>query len=97
MTPEARLQAFFAAETPPVRDLAFEAEVARRVAARRAVARVAALTPLAVAGAVLLWAVRLLMADLDSLSAVIPVLSAGGLALIGSVLLVRLAGRFSAV
>lgn len=96
MTPEARLQALFAAETPPPRDLAFEAEIARRVAARRAVLRVAALLPLAVALAVLLWAIRPFMAGLTVPGAAVPAMTAGGLAVVGALLLVWMSGRFSA-
>lgn len=96
MTPEARLQALFAAETPPPRDLGFEAEVARRVAARRAVVRVAALLPLAVAVAVLLWAVRPYIAGLTLPAAAIPAATAGSLAVVGALALVWMSGRFSA-
>lgn len=96
MTPEARLQALFAAETPPPRDLAFEAEIARRVAARRAVLRVAALLPLAVALAVLLWAIRPFMAGLTVPGAAVPATTAGGMAVVGALLLVWMSGRFSA-
>lgn len=96
MTPDARLQALFAAETPPPRDLGFEAEVARRVAARRAVLRVAALLPLAVAFAVLLWAVRPYMTGLALPAAAVPAMTAGGLAVVGALMLVWMSGRFSA-
>lgn len=96
MTPEARLQALFAAETPPPRDLAFEAEVARRVAARRAVLRVAALLPLTLAFAVLLWAVRPYMAGLTVPAAAVPAMTAGGLAVVGALAVVWLSRRFSA-
>lgn len=96
MTPETRLQALFAAETPPPRDLEFEAELARRVAARRAVVRVAALLPLAVAVAVLLWAVRPYIAGLTLPAAAIPATTAGLLAVIGALALVWMSGRFSA-
>jgi len=55
MTPEAKLEALLAAAEPPARDYAFEAEVARRVALRRAWLTVFAMVPWAVTGAVLLW------------------------------------------
>lgn len=97
MTPEARLEALFAAEAPPPRDLMFEAEVARQVAARRAVFRVAALLPLTVAVAVLLWATRPLIAGLTVPPDVIQAATAGGLASIGAMILVWMSGRFSAV
>ncbi len=96
MAPEARLQTLFAAETPPPRDLAFEAEVARRVAARRAVVRVAALLPLAVAVAVLLWAVRPYLAGLALPAAAGPAMTAGGLAVVGALVVIWLSRRFSA-
>ena len=62
MTPEERLNAFFAEATPPVRDLAFQAGVAERVARRRAVATVVALIPWTIAAMVLCWAVGPMMA-----------------------------------
>ncbi len=55
MTPEAKLAALLAAAEAPQRDYAFEAEVARRVALRRAWLTVFALVPWAIVGAVLLW------------------------------------------
>ncbi len=55
MTPEAKLAALLAAADAPARDFAFEAEVARRVALRRAWLTVLALVPWTVVGAVLLW------------------------------------------
>lgn len=55
MTPEEKLAALFAAEAPPARDLAFEARVAERVAARRALGRSLAAAPMAVAAAAALW------------------------------------------
>lgn len=56
MTPEERLNAFFAEATPPVRDLAFQARVAEQVARRRAFATVGALIPWTIAAMVLCWA-----------------------------------------
>ena len=56
MTPEDKLNRLFAAQTPPARDLAFEAAVAQRVALRRAWATAGALAPWAVAAAAVLWA-----------------------------------------
>lgn len=55
MTPEAKLEALLGAAQPPARDYAFEAEVARRVALRRAWLTVLALVPWAGVAAVLLW------------------------------------------
>ena len=55
MTPERKLAVLFAAEAPPARDYAFQAAVARRIAARRAWMTVAALLPWTIAAAALLW------------------------------------------
>lgn len=49
MTPEDKLNALFAAEAAPARDLLFETAVAERVARGRAVRRVVAMTPWAAA------------------------------------------------
>lgn len=62
MTPEDRLNAFFAEATPPVRDLAFQAGVAERVARRRAFATVGALIPWTIAAIVLCWALGPMLA-----------------------------------
>jgi len=56
MTPEQKLSALFAAETPPSRDHVFQARMAQAIALRRAWMTVAALVPWVVAGTVLLWA-----------------------------------------
>ncbi len=56
MTPEAKLDVLLRSATPPARDYAFEAEVARRLALRRAWLGAAALLPWAIVAAVLLWA-----------------------------------------
>ncbi|WP_428149077.1 hypothetical protein [Brevundimonas sp.] len=61
MTPEDRLNAFFAEATPPARDFAFQAGVAERVARRRAFATVGALIPSTIAAIVLCWAVGPMM------------------------------------
>ncbi|RZJ29398.1 MAG: hypothetical protein EON85_07040 [Brevundimonas sp.] len=58
MTPEQKLAALFAAEAPPRRDYAFEADVAERVARRRAWLTVAAMLPWLVVSAIVLWALR---------------------------------------
>ena len=63
MTPEDRLTAFFAETAPPARDLVFQAEVAKRVARRRAFATIIALIPWTVAAIVLCWAVGPIMGD----------------------------------
>lgn len=56
MTPEQKLSALFAAETPPARDYVFQARVAQAIALRRAWMTVAALVPWAVAAVAVLWA-----------------------------------------
>ena len=61
MTPENTLAAFFAEATPPVRDLAFQAGVAERVARRRAIATVGAMVPWTIAAIVLCWAIGPMM------------------------------------
>ena len=58
MTADRKLQALFAESAPPARDPVFEAAVAERIARRRAVASVAALTPWAVAAGGVLWALH---------------------------------------
>lgn len=60
--PEDKLSAFFAETVPPARDLAFQAGVAERIARRRAIATVFALTPWTIAAMVLGWAVGPLVA-----------------------------------
>lgn len=55
MTPEETLSAFFSEAEPPARDFAFQAEVAERVARRRAFATVAALVPWTIAAIALCW------------------------------------------
>ena len=61
MTPEDKIAAFFAEATPPVRDLAFQAVVAERVARRRAFATVGALIPWTIAAIALCWAIGPMM------------------------------------
>ena len=88
MTPEERLNAFFAEATPPVRDLAFQAGVAERVARRRAVATVVALIPWTIAAMVLCWAVGPMMAPVvegmgQTLAPAAAILMLTGLGVIG--------------
>lgn len=67
-TAEQTLSALFLEQAPPPRDLAFEARVAERIAARRAVATAAALLPWTIAASVLLWAIGpLVMPIVDGL------------------------------
>lgn len=56
MTPEQKLAALFAAETPPARDYAFQTRMAQAIALRRAWMTVAALVPWSVAAIAILWA-----------------------------------------
>lgn len=55
MTPEDKLRVLLSATRPPVRDFAFEAEAARRLALSRAWARVAALFAIVLTCGALLW------------------------------------------
>lgn len=72
MTPERKLAALFAAETPRTPDYAFQVEVARRIAVRRAWMTVGALLPWAVAATALLWALSPVIAPfMESLTAAI--------------------------
>lgn len=98
MTPEDKLNRLFAAQTPPKRDLAFEAEVAERVARRRAWATVGALAPWAVAATVILWALAPLMAPLGQAmgAALAPVLAVLAIALAAWVAARWMERRFTA-
>lgn len=58
MTPEQKLASIFAAEAPSRRDYAFEADVAERIARRRAWMTVMALLPWMVVAAIVLWALQ---------------------------------------
>ena len=58
MTPEQKLAALFAADAAPRRDYAFEADVAERIARRRAWMTVAALVPWMVVAGIVLWALQ---------------------------------------
>ncbi len=82
MTPDAKLDALFAAARPPARDHAFEATVAQHVARRRAWGTVGALTPWAVAGAAVLWGLRPALASL--LESVGPAFEPAGATLAGA-------------
>ena len=66
MTPDDTLDqtlaAFFAEATPPARDLGFQAEVAQRIARRRAIATVLAMIPWTIAAIALCWALGPLLA-----------------------------------
>lgn len=62
MTPEQKLDALFAADEPPTRDLAFQAVTAERIARRRAWARVGAMVPWTISAAVMLWALAPMLA-----------------------------------
>lgn len=64
MTPDDKLNRLFAAQTPPRRDLAFEAAVAERIALRRAWATAGALAPWAIAATAILWALAPMLATL---------------------------------
>lgn len=98
MTPESKLESLFAADAPPARDYAFEAEVARRVALRRAWLTAAATAPWAIVGTVLLWAlVRSVGPALETTAeALAPTALAGATAAAGAGAALWLSRRFSA-
>ena len=93
MTPEQKLEAFFAESAPPTRDGLFEAETARRIARRRAIYSVVAMIPWALAAAVVLWGVRPLLPVLGdsfgALNAIAPGLAGGMFLAIGAIALTR--------
>lgn len=99
MTPEEKLQGLFAAAAPPARDYAFEAEVARRIALRRAWLTQAALLPWTAAGAVLIWVLFRMTGPLveTAAAALQPTAMVLTLAGSGAALLIWLARRFSTV
>ena len=93
-TPDHVLSAFFAGQSPPARDLMFEARVAGKVARRRAIATVLALVPWTVAGMVVLWALAPLMVPLleglgRTLAPAVAILATTALVVVAS----RTAGR----
>ena len=97
MTPEQKLQALFAAETPPARDYAFQARLAQRIVLRRAWMTVAALAPWGVAAVAVLWALIPVVGPLgEDIAALVP--AAGMLAgvAVSAVAALALARRFSA-
>ena len=98
MTPESKLDSLFAADAPPARDYAFEAEVARRVALRRAWLTAAATAPWAIVGTVLVWAlVRSLGPALHAnAEALAPTAMAVTVAAAGAAAALWLSRRFSA-
>ena len=65
MTPEQKLAALFAADAPPARDYAFEADVAERIARRRAWLTLVALTPWALIVGIVRWALQPVLAGLS--------------------------------
>jgi hypothetical protein len=98
MTPEQKLQALFATEAPPARDYAFQAQVAQRIALRRAWMTVAALVPWGIAGMAILWALIPVVGPLgQDIAALIP--AAGMLAgvAVSAGAALWLSRRFSAV
>jgi len=58
MTPEQKLNALFAAEAAPDRDLGFQADVVARIARRRAGATILALVPWLIAATAGLWGLQ---------------------------------------
>jgi hypothetical protein len=95
MTPETRLAALFAAEAPPLRDFAFEAEVLSRITRRRAIASTTAAAPAATACGVLAWVLTPTLAATAEVHIVTSAFVAAGLALGCAFLLIKAAERFS--
>lgn len=97
MTPDAKLDALFAAARPPARDYAFEATVAERVARHRAWGAFLALTPWIIAAGAVFWALRPALAPL--LESIGPAFQPVGATLVGAGLIAAFAlwavGRFS--
>ncbi|WP_332660548.1 hypothetical protein [Brevundimonas sp.] len=97
MTPEQKLQALFAAEAPPARDYAFQAQLAQRIALRRAWMTVAALVPWGVAGIAILWALIPVVGPLgEDIAALVPAAGMLGVAALSAVAARWLSRRFSA-
>ncbi|CAN5409065.1 hypothetical protein BH10PSE1_BH10PSE1_22200 [soil metagenome] len=86
MTPEQKMAALFAADEAPASDVAFVAEVAGRIAFRRAVATVLAMVPWVIATTAILWVLAPVAVPLVSglETALSPVL--GGVALAAAAL-----------
>ena len=98
MTPDQKLEALFSADRPPPRDYAFEVEVARRVAMRRAWFTALALAPWSGVAALLLWALDAALAPIVGglADASVPLAMALTLAASGVAAALWLARRFSA-
>jgi len=97
MTPEQKLHALFAAETPPARDYAFQAQVAERIALRRAWMTVAALVPWGIAGMTILWALIPVVGPLgEDIAALIPAAGMLGGVAVSAGAALWLSRRFSA-
>lgn len=98
MTPEQKLEAFFAESTAPARDPLFEAEAAQRVARHRAMFSVVAMAPWAVVATIFLWGVRplipVLVESLGPLHGLLPGMVGGAVLAAGVLMLTRrLGGR----
>jgi hypothetical protein len=65
MSDDSRLQALWALDEPPARDVAFELAVMARALRRRLWADIAALTPIVAGAAVVLWSLTPLLGSLD--------------------------------
>ncbi|MBU1347639.1 MAG: hypothetical protein KKA16_11915 [Alphaproteobacteria bacterium] len=99
MTPEDKLNAFFAEAAPPTRDLTFQAGVAERVARRRALATVFAMIPWTIAAIALCWAAGPMIAPVvEGLSRTLaPAAAILGLTGLGVVVLTASARRLRTV
>lgn len=97
MTPEQKLQALFAAEAPPARDYAFQAQVAQRLALRRAWVTVVALVPWGIAAIAILWALIPIVGPLgEDIAALMPAAAMLAGVAVSAVAALALARRFSA-
>lgn len=98
MTPETKLNALFAAQRPATPDYLFQAEVARKVALRRAWLTVAASAPWAIAAIACLWALQPVIAPVrDSLNVFLPTVAGtlliAGVTAVAGLWLARTRGR----
>ena len=94
MTPEDKLNSLFATARPVERDFTFEAEVAEKVAGRRAFATVGALTPWAIAATAVLWGMRPVFGPLGD--GLVPVVEPVGMTLTGAAVIAGVAVWLSA-
>ncbi|WP_420477730.1 hypothetical protein [Brevundimonas sp. FT23028] len=94
MTPEQKLAALLAVESPPRRDFVFEAGVAERIARRRAWLAVAALLPWMLVSGCIFWAMAPMLEQLFAAlpGLVSPIALVMGLTAVAGGAAMRLAG-----